>query len=283
MLKELWSNFCKAQAEMKNPAFDSKNPAFNGSKYASLSSVQEAVIPVLNKYGIAVLQDLKKTETGVECFTMLVHESGETYISQPLEVPSRQFIKDKNTGEIKEKNDAHCIGSAITYARRYQLQSICGVVGDDDDDGNNISSKQNFPSTNYNKPTSQYKTKQNVSKTTDVKSSEINKSEHNNEAPVEKKLTEQEMSSLADKHVYLVERLNEATYLEELKQIFMHACKEIFPYKPSQEYDECYQTLTAVKDAKKKALAEWNFTVVGNLSERKEPSEGERQALGKFI
>ncbi len=44
-----------AQRDMKNPAFDAKNPHF-GSKYASLVAVREAVIPILNKHGLALTQ-----------------------------------------------------------------------------------------------------------------------------------------------------------------------------------------------------------------------------------
>jgi hypothetical protein len=34
------------------------------------------------------------------------------------------------------KQDAQGLGSAATYARRYQLMAMAGVVGDEDDDGN---------------------------------------------------------------------------------------------------------------------------------------------------
>jgi hypothetical protein len=35
-----------------------------------------------------------------------------------------------------DKNNAQGAGSAVTYARRYSLQSIAGVVADEDDDAN---------------------------------------------------------------------------------------------------------------------------------------------------
>lgn len=111
----------KAQADMKNPGFDSQNPHFR-NRYASLAAVREAVIPALTKNGLAVTQHLSLTENGMGCTTLLSHESGE-WIESTLELPL-------------SKADAQGAGSAATYARRYALMAVCGVVGDDDDDGN---------------------------------------------------------------------------------------------------------------------------------------------------
>jgi hypothetical protein len=111
-----------AQCEMSNPAFDSQNPHFR-SKFASLAAVRNAVVPVLAKHGIAVMQDLQTTDKGVACFTILMHESGQTRTLGPLVMPAT-------------KADAMGYGSAATYARRYALQSVACVVGDEDDDSN---------------------------------------------------------------------------------------------------------------------------------------------------
>ena len=111
-----------AQAEMSNPGFDSKNPHFQ-SRFASLASVRNAVVPVLARHGISLSQDLQTVEAGVACFTILTHESGQRMSFGPLVMPV-------------SKQDAQGVGSACTYARRYQMMAVCGVVGDDDDDGN---------------------------------------------------------------------------------------------------------------------------------------------------
>lgn len=111
----------KAQMELKNPVMDKNNPYFN-SKYASLASVRDSVIPVLAKHGIAVVQLLSNNAAGeISCTTKLIHTSGES-IESTLSLPSA-------------KKDAQSMGSASTYARRYSLQAIAGVVGDEDDDG----------------------------------------------------------------------------------------------------------------------------------------------------
>jgi len=114
----------KAQAQLKNPPYDSKNPHFKNS-YASLASVRDTITPVLAAHGIAVLQLLGKSDVGVSCETVLTHESGE-WISSTIELPAT-------------KQDAQGYGSACTYARRYALMAIVNVVGDVDDDATEAS------------------------------------------------------------------------------------------------------------------------------------------------
>ena len=50
---------------------------------------------------------------------MILHKSGE-YMSETLSMPVG-------------KNDAHGIGSAITYARRYGMSALLNLAADDDD------------------------------------------------------------------------------------------------------------------------------------------------------
>jgi hypothetical protein len=111
----------KAQAELKNPTFDSTNPHFK-SKFASLAAVRESVIPVLNKHGLAIAQFPKSTDGTAGCVNRLMHVSGE-WLEEECLLPL-------------DKNNAQGAGSAVTYARRYSLQAIAGVVADEDDDAN---------------------------------------------------------------------------------------------------------------------------------------------------
>lgn len=126
-INEISKALVAAQAEMKNPVFDTTNPHFK-NRFASLAAIRNAVMPVLTKNGIAVVQELV-TDTGpsgspiISCFTHLYHTSGQTLTFGPLMMPAT-------------KPDAQGLGSAATYAKRYALQAVCGVVGDDDDDGN---------------------------------------------------------------------------------------------------------------------------------------------------
>jgi hypothetical protein len=114
----------KAQAEMGNAKKESTNPFFK-SKYADLNAIREAVLPVLTKHGIAVIQPTVTQNGSNYVKTILLHESGE-YIAGITEIVCSKV------------NDAQAHGSGLTYARRYGLQSIVNV-GADDDDGNQAS------------------------------------------------------------------------------------------------------------------------------------------------
>ena len=121
-INDLAAALAKAQAELRNPSFDSTNPHFK-SKFASLAQVRDTITPTLAKHGLSITQLATNDEQGrpsVE--TILLHSSGQ-WLSSMLAVPVA-------------KSDAHGAGSAITYARRYSLMSIVNVVGDEDDDGN---------------------------------------------------------------------------------------------------------------------------------------------------
>jgi hypothetical protein len=120
-MNELATALAAAQLEMHNPRFDRVNPAFK-SKYASLASVRDAVIPVLAKHGIACVQNLHTTGEGIACTTVLIHKSGQQ-IQCTLSLPA-----DKMTPQG--------LLSAGTYAKRALLQSMTVCVGDEDDDGN---------------------------------------------------------------------------------------------------------------------------------------------------
>ena len=120
-LNEIATALAKAQAEMQNPSFDSANPHFK-SKFASLAAVRNAVVPVLAKHGISLIQDVRTNDAGaVTCTTILTHSSGQQMSFGPLAIPPT-------------KADAQGLGSAATYARRYSMMAVAAVVGDEDDD-----------------------------------------------------------------------------------------------------------------------------------------------------
>lgn len=124
--KELFTALIKAQASMGAAVKDSKNPHFRSS-FASLSAVIGAVIPCLNEHGVGVLQLPHLDESYVQLTTVLIHSSGQM-LSSTVATP------------MGKKADAQAVGSAITYLRRYSLQSIVGLPVEDDD-GNAASSR----------------------------------------------------------------------------------------------------------------------------------------------
>lgn len=116
--------FVKAQSECDSAKKANKNEAFkrNGkaSTYAGLPEVVDACLPACNTNGIGVLQVLGDTIDGkMSVTTRLLHASG-------------QWLE--GTGSIPlPKQDPQGYGSASTYARRYHLAAMLGIVQEDDD------------------------------------------------------------------------------------------------------------------------------------------------------
>ena len=110
----------KAQKQIGAAKKGSTNPFFKSS-YADLGEVMKACKDELNNNGITVLQPvLTGPEGNTFVETVLLHESGE-YIAGTMKV------------EAKEANNPQAQGSAITYARRYSLQSMVFIPAEDDD------------------------------------------------------------------------------------------------------------------------------------------------------
>lgn len=118
----IFSAFAKAQAEM-NPASKDKTAKAGtfSYAYADLAAVNEAVLGPLNRHGLAVVSapaglgpDGRVTVT-----TLLIHTSGEWMALD---------VSLKPLDEHPQK-----IGAVITFARRYGLQSLCGLAAEDPD------------------------------------------------------------------------------------------------------------------------------------------------------
>jgi len=124
-IKDLAGALVKAQAAMEGARKDKNNPHFK-SAYADIAAVWDAIREPLTANGLAIVQMPSTIHNGIEIETMLIHSSGQ-YISTTLGMPA--------------KMDAHGIGSAITYARRYALMAVAGVAPVDDD-GNGASARQ---------------------------------------------------------------------------------------------------------------------------------------------
>lgn len=109
---------CEAQFAMEGAKKESVNPHFK-SKYADLTSVWEACRVPLHTNGLAVVQSPEPCEIGIQLRTMLMHKSGE-WIDSVLIIPAAQQTPQG-------------YGSAMSYARRYALAAMLGVVSEDDD------------------------------------------------------------------------------------------------------------------------------------------------------
>jgi len=136
-MKELAVAMAKAQAQVKTALKDSKNPAFKSS-YADLASIWDACREALNKNGLSIIQRTDFSEQDIWLETMLLHVSGDSISSR---YPLRPL-----------KQDPQGYGSALTYAKRYTLASMVGVVADEDDDGNAASGRTNGHADNSRQP-----------------------------------------------------------------------------------------------------------------------------------
>jgi hypothetical protein len=126
MCSEKLTNLAKAMLKVQKQLRPALKDSFNGftqSRYATLNSVMEACGEALIDAGIWVTQYPVPVEGDGKLLglvTKLVHaESGEwqeSLLVMPL-----------------SKNDPQGYGSALTYARRYGLSSMVGLVTEDDD------------------------------------------------------------------------------------------------------------------------------------------------------
>lgn len=112
----------KAQKAIKPAVKDSQNPFFKSS-YADLTSIWDAIREPFAENELSVVQSPTLLDDGrLVLISLLMHSSG-------------QYIR--SIYPIKPvKDDPQGVGSALTYARRYSLQSLAGVCAEEDDDGN---------------------------------------------------------------------------------------------------------------------------------------------------
>lgn len=114
-----WKRFLKVQQSLPNVGKDGKG---NYGSYMKLEDLNPALLHVLNENGF-VWTTYPTSLNGVRslAYKLTDVESGAS-ISGEMEL-----VMDKDTPQAQ--------GSAITYARRYALTAVTGLVADMDDDG----------------------------------------------------------------------------------------------------------------------------------------------------
>ncbi|BES72209.1 hypothetical protein RE428_32270 [Marinobacter nanhaiticus D15-8W] len=97
------------------------------SKYARFEDINEAVRPVMQKFGFAISFRVKTGDSHICVTGVLVHREGhseETTIDLPADI----------TGS---KNTVQSVGSSVSYGKRYVLQALLNITtSGEDDDGN---------------------------------------------------------------------------------------------------------------------------------------------------
>jgi hypothetical protein len=124
------------QNKLKAVKKDAENPFFK-SKYFDINGLLSALKPLLNEEGLVVIQPLTTLEGGVNALKTVVidAETGKALVESVVALPSNV--------------DPQKMGSAITYFRRYALQSLF-LLEAEDDDANSVSGKQPPEAKNYN-------------------------------------------------------------------------------------------------------------------------------------
>jgi len=118
-LNELITALSKAQGMMKPAVFNKINPHFR-NRYADFTAVMDACRQPLSENGLSVMQYTETVNDQLKLVTLIAHMSG-------------QFIKSYFPLN-PAKMDSQSIGSSLTYAKRYCLSAMLGIVSDDDDD-----------------------------------------------------------------------------------------------------------------------------------------------------
>lgn len=113
-MKELLKALSDAKKEIGAITKNEENPFFK-SKYFDINALIEHVEPVLESHGLLLLQPL----TEGKVLTQIFHVETSQVISSYMALP--------------ELMDPQKMGSAITYYRRYTLQSLLALQSEDND------------------------------------------------------------------------------------------------------------------------------------------------------
>jgi len=120
----IYKKLFDAKKEIGKITKDSTNPFFK-SKYLSLNGLLDAVEPILEKHSLLLLQPIKDGNV-YTTITDIDVDGGNEVVQSFIQLPNIQ--------------DPQKLGSAITYYRRYTLQSLLSAQAGDDD--GNIATKQ---------------------------------------------------------------------------------------------------------------------------------------------
>lgn len=110
------------QSEGINLQKSAINPHFK-NRYVPLDTLMGQVLPILNRLGLVLLQ-----------FPTTVDVSAPGLRTRITHAESGEFIEDTMV-LVLDKISPQAQGSALTYARRYSLMAILGLVADEDSDG----------------------------------------------------------------------------------------------------------------------------------------------------
>jgi hypothetical protein len=117
----LFVALAKAQGNFSSAIKDSKNPFFK-SNYADLTAVWDSCKEAIKENGLIVMQP-----------TVYLESAGAWVVNTRIYDQLGNFIEGHTPILASKQNDPQAFGSATTYARRYGLAALLGIVTEDDD------------------------------------------------------------------------------------------------------------------------------------------------------
>lgn len=111
---EVLKALLEAKKEIGKVVKNAKNPHFKNT-YADINAIIDTVEPVLMKHGLLLVQPIIE---GKVC-TVIFHPESDGEVRSEIQLPTNVSPQQ--------------MGSAITYYRRYTLQSLLSLQADDDD------------------------------------------------------------------------------------------------------------------------------------------------------
>ena len=117
----------KIQSEIGVLSKTETNPFFK-SKYMDINGLLAQLLPLLEKYNLTVIQPLSEVN-GRPAIRTMVWDNEEIKVSEET---SRRLNIDQ-TITLPDLQDPQKMGSAITYYRRYALQSLFLLQAEDSD------------------------------------------------------------------------------------------------------------------------------------------------------
>lgn len=106
-------------------------------KYAGYATLMKCVRPALTKHGVALIQPLHYRDGMAITTTILAGHGASIATSFAFKADFSRTDKNNVTTD-----DCQEFGRCHTYYRRYQLQSILGIEGDDDADASDLPKAQ---------------------------------------------------------------------------------------------------------------------------------------------
>jgi len=121
-MQDLIKALITARQRSENAKKNATNPDYK-NRYADIAAVIDAVNSACEGLGLAFVQDCHSDSDNITVVTRILHESGQVMDLAPLTMPIAQKTPQG-------------YGSALTYGRRYSLQTAFGIAAELDDDGN---------------------------------------------------------------------------------------------------------------------------------------------------